>query len=580
MSHSKSLCYTYFKEELISVNGKSSVRSTWLEWRFLQSEDEQLTNLRKRALEGGLRAFRFRSVCWRLLLGVLSSGHPERWVEETRVARESYRELLEKHSVDPHNEETEDDPLSQEAWSPWHQYFCNNDLRFVIKQDVIRTFPGVDFFRDERIQESMVNILFCYARDHPTMCYRQGMHEILAPLLFVIHCDHQAYLHVRDLDQISEIISDLLDPKYVEEDSYALFLKVMFAIQGYYHITNVELSSTGYFPTDSSPSSPLCENQVLQQLNWIKDQLLAPIDPELHQHLQQLDISLPLFGIRWLRLLFGREFPLQDLLVLWDAIFAEGTVFQLVDYIVVAMLIAIRHQLLISDYTSCLTMLMRYPGTMDISCIIDHALHLKNPQSYKQPTQTAFPNLIPVTVGGRPDMHRAPNHYPRPQKLSESTTHKTSYITTRLKKLSTRNASISDGSHDNSNIIDGFTLDDPGVVRSELKHCRAVMSLVQLKLAQYHSVLEQCVPHSNIPAQQALTGIHELCSLLDPHRGSPSPSVSIEVEPAFEVGEIVGTPTPPNLPPPCSNVDMTVFRETQGSVIDTTEDILRSPVKR
>lgn len=46
---------------------------------------------------------------------------------------------------------------------------------------------------------------------------------------------------------------------------------------------------------------------------------------------------------RWLRLLFGREFPLQDLLVLWDAIFADNKSFDLVNYIVVAMLVAIRN---------------------------------------------------------------------------------------------------------------------------------------------------------------------------------------------------------------------------------------------
>lgn len=50
-------------------------------------------------------------------------------------------------------------------------------------------------------------------------------------------------------------------------------------------------------------------------------------------------------------------------------------------------------------------------------------------------------------------------------------------------------------------------------MRSELKHCRAVMALVQLKLGQYHSVLEQCVPHTNIAAQQALTGIHEVSTV-------------------------------------------------------------------
>lgn len=45
---------------------------------------------------------------------------------------------------------------------------------------------------------------------------------------------------------------------------------------------------------------------------------------------------------RWLRLLFGREFPIHDLLIIWDAIFADGISSNLVDYIFVAMLIAIR----------------------------------------------------------------------------------------------------------------------------------------------------------------------------------------------------------------------------------------------
>lgn len=39
------------------------------------------------------------------------------------------------------------------------------------------------------------------------------------------------------------------------------------------------------------------ENQVIAQLNWIKDMLLAPNDPELHDHLVKLDIPLPLFGM-------------------------------------------------------------------------------------------------------------------------------------------------------------------------------------------------------------------------------------------------------------------------------------------
>lgn len=47
-------------------------------------------------------------------------------------------------------------------------------------------------------------------------------------------------------------------------------------------------------------------------------------------------------GRRWIRLLFGREFPLSELLEVWDSLFAEDPDLQLVDYICVAMLLRIR----------------------------------------------------------------------------------------------------------------------------------------------------------------------------------------------------------------------------------------------
>ena len=58
---------------------------------------------------------------------------------------------------------------------------------------------------------------------------------------------------------------------------------------------------------------------------------------EFHFHSRKINVFS-----RWVRLLFGREFPMQDLLVLWDAIFADGIAFDLVDYMFVAMLLYIR----------------------------------------------------------------------------------------------------------------------------------------------------------------------------------------------------------------------------------------------
>ena len=48
------------------------------------------------------------------------------------------------------------------------------------------------------------------------------------------------------------------------------------------------------------------------------------------------------FTSRWVRLLFGREFTMQDLLVLWDALFADGVSFDLLDYVFLAMLLYLR----------------------------------------------------------------------------------------------------------------------------------------------------------------------------------------------------------------------------------------------
>lgn len=98
-----------------------------------------------------------------------------------------------------------------------------------------------------------------------------------------------------------------------------------------------------------------------------------------------MEIPLHIFGIRWLRLLFGREFGLPDMMIIWDAIFAESLSFDLVDFIFVAMIMCIREKLLNSDYTQCLSYLMKYPGGAFLTRIIQLALHLKYPMQYAKP---------------------------------------------------------------------------------------------------------------------------------------------------------------------------------------------------
>lgn len=44
----------------------------------------------------------------------------------------------------------------------------------------------------------MLDILFCYAKEVPNVGYRQGMHELVAPILFVLHAESREDIHTDD----------------------------------------------------------------------------------------------------------------------------------------------------------------------------------------------------------------------------------------------------------------------------------------------------------------------------------------------------------------------------------------------
>lgn len=118
----------------------------------------------------------------------------------TAAAEESEKATEEETIWNTKKSVVSDDPLSQSDESAWNQHFCDKELMKVINQDVTRTFPGVEMFRMPEIQSKMANILFCYARSHRHICYRQGMHELLAPLLYVVSMDHYYLLEIKRIN--------------------------------------------------------------------------------------------------------------------------------------------------------------------------------------------------------------------------------------------------------------------------------------------------------------------------------------------------------------------------------------------
>ncbi|KAF7492231.1 hypothetical protein SSS_08460 [Sarcoptes scabiei] len=394
---------------------------------------EKINILKQIALKSGLRSYRFRSIAWSIFLGCIPDDRTER-IERIRSLRNKYVALKDSYRQDPRLLELEDksisndNPLSQDESSHWNRYFSDDELQTRIRQDVIRAFPDINFFQSSHIQEIMINILFNFARENPQIEYKQGMHEILAPIIFVIHSDHQSYLFSKENGLIDDEIEELMDSNYIEHDSYVLFSQVMERIESWYDNNSLLKTTKKHEFVSMEPfSNDLdfnCYSKIGIKLKMITEQILRRHDEELFIHLRDLKIAPQIFGIRWMRLLFIREFQMQDLLVLWDAIFAND--FTLCDFIFTSMLVVIRSLLLPFGYADCLNHLMRYPSVCDVHYVIHLALHFRDPLKYPEPIEHStlvlpnpkaikaqMANRFPESLDLNPNNHRSNNKLSR-----------------------------------------------------------------------------------------------------------------------------------------------------------------------
>ncbi|XP_042330609.1 TBC1 domain family member 5 isoform X2 [Sceloporus undulatus] len=392
-------------EDVSNENGRRQYTSdsdgTFLsyskEWEELFVNNNYLATIRLKGINGQLRSSRFRSVCWKLFLNVLPPDRNQ-WINKTTKLRTFYNKIKEIHITNPRKAGQQDlminNPLSQDEGSLWNKFFQDKELRGMIEQDVTRTFPEMQYFQEENVRKILTDVLFCYARENEQLLYKQGMHELLAPIVFILHCDHQAFLHASEAAQPSEEMKVLLNPEYLEHDAYAMFTHLMKTAEHWFstyeHDSQKEKDAMMTpipfaRPQDLGPSIA-----IVAKVNQIQDHLLKKHDIELYMHLNRLEIAPQIYGLRWVRLLFGREFPLQDLLVVWDALFADSITLDLVDYVFLAMLLYIRDALISSNYQTCLGLLMHYPPIGDVHSLILRALFLRDPKRNPRPVTYQF----------------------------------------------------------------------------------------------------------------------------------------------------------------------------------------------
>lgn len=359
-------------EGKIASDNDASLR--WLQWKlFLVADISHIPSSWNAVLQRDREAY--NELRCRLLRAPDGNYPPEVGFDGTHTTLDSSSSSSSSDSIASQsrasvvNDLAVNNPLSLDDSNPWKAYYTTLETRRVILQDVERTFPDFELFRQMRVQQSLTNILFLWCLENEDVGYRQGMHE-LAAVLWKVRADGavdltspSAVAFSQASKTIETVFEHALAHVFVEHDVYTLFRALMRSAKSWYVWRDVS-----HRPL---PIVAKCEHVL---------ELLRHIDPALAQHLGSLGIEPQIFCLRWIRMIFTREFALEHAVAIWDGLFASGSSLDLVDYICIAMLLRIRNQLLAGDHSSALQSLLRYPVEAQVqpSLLVKQAIFLRD----------------------------------------------------------------------------------------------------------------------------------------------------------------------------------------------------------
>jgi TBC1 domain family member 5 len=133
----------------------------------------------------------------------------------------------------------------------------------------------------------MLDILFIYSKLTPDLGYRQGMHELLAPILWVVEqdaIDKKSLENADPEEKYDAWMLQSLDADYIEHDTFNLFCNIMQIIRVYYeHSDHKPLEAQ----VDVAPIVSRCQH--------IYQTILMTADYELAKHLHSVEILPQVF---------------------------------------------------------------------------------------------------------------------------------------------------------------------------------------------------------------------------------------------------------------------------------------------
>ncbi|XP_023033207.1 TBC1 domain family member 13 isoform X2 [Drosophila willistoni] len=378
-----------------------------------------MKHLRQLTFNGVPDVQSFRALSWKLLLGYLGPKRSS-WATTLSKKRALYKQFIVElvlppgHTLNGEGDGAtdcresggvglQDHPLSEGPESAWNTFFNDNEFLLQIDKDVRRLCPDISFFQQpteypcdivvhsegeqgrrlhERVVPSVLSsanverkglgmtkqinlitkrsaenyaameegqeahwevvqrILFLYAKLNPGQGYVQGMNEIVGPIYYVMASN-----------------PDLSFRAHAEADCFFCFTALMGEIRDFFIKT-----------LDDAEGGIRCMMAKLS--NMLKSK-----DIGIYDHLRHQELHPQYYSFRWLTLLLSQEFPLPDVVRIWDSVFSDEHRFDFLIKICCSMILMQREAILENDFASNVKLLQNYPP-IDINVVLTHALSL------------------------------------------------------------------------------------------------------------------------------------------------------------------------------------------------------------
>ena len=480
----------------------------------------------------GLSGLCVRSLAWRFFLGMYDDAmaYPKEICEATGLpsgmarsgmravlraagsTRRQYaiiceRTLAANPSLDPRVDANTVNPLMDDGeGDDYSAHYLRENMESEVLKDINRLHPRSAFFGRLDVRVMLTRILVVWCLEHPDIAYRQGMHELAAPLLYtlahdlqlvdnmerkmtddeccadpaliregvghscptscplsegvtvaslihgipftIVRCPHSGSAAEYEEIPFETIYAALYDPAFIEHEVFFMFDRLMKHCRTFYEPPKMQKRSDVDSPDgrgghdtpgtkkrgsggsgmaassqwslgriagtardilavgSPSPMSRHSRTAVAEVSESVKycqaivNQLLRTCSVDVYRALNRLDIEPQVYLIRWVRLLFGREFPFPVLLEIWDVLLSErsreqgmvcdngvgrqsrvfcgkGDILTFLPYMCVAMLHFVGNEVM-GDVTQALARLMRFPPVEDPWALVELARGFKS----------------------------------------------------------------------------------------------------------------------------------------------------------------------------------------------------------